>query len=340
MSLLIESTDCLLLDLDGTVYHGANPIPEAVQALSRVRAEHGEGSAHPVHSIYVTNNASRGPQTVAQALCGMGVECAPEDILTSAQAGVRLLAQKIPAGSAVFVLGTDSLKDLVREAGFRVVASADDQPAGVVHGHSPLTAWADLAEACLAINRGAVYVATNMDTTLPAERGMLPGNGSMVAALTSATGVVPESAGKPAGTMFFQAAQSVGSTRPLGVGDRLNTDIAGGVAAGMPTFMVLTGVSGHVDVVRAVPAQRPTYIAESMLALFEPAPASTPGPKPGWQVSVEQSVVKVEYVGAVEDVCAHDALLAACHAAWESGQEISSVVGVGDVAREVVSRWR
>ena len=153
------------------------------------------------------------------------------------------------------MVGAQSFKDLAAAAGLRVVASADDNPQAVVQGHNPETGWAQLSEAALAIQRGALYFASNLDSTLPAERGFLVGNGSMVAAVVNATGVSPSSAGKPEPAMFFLAAQSLGSTAPLAVGDRLNTDIAGGVAAGMPCLHVLTGVSKHEALLRATPAE-------------------------------------------------------------------------------------
>ena len=218
-----QDYDALLLDLDGTIWEGGRAIPGAVEGVI----------ASGLPAMYVTNNASRAPEAVAEQLRSIGLTAKDSDVLTSAQAAIEMVSDRIPAGSKVFVLGSPSFRALAEQAGFVVVDSADDAPIAVLQGHSPETGWAQLSEAALAIQRGAVYVASNLDTTLPQERGLMIGNGSMVAAVVSATGVVPDSAGKPGPPMFFSAAAKLGSSRPLAVGDRLNTDIAGGNAAGM-----------------------------------------------------------------------------------------------------------
>ncbi|WP_296139436.1 HAD-IIA family hydrolase [uncultured Corynebacterium sp.] len=352
---LIDRTDALLLDLDGTVYHGARPIPEAVSALNKARSH--------VGLKYITNNASRSPSAVAEALQEMGIPASEDEVLTSAQAGVTLLTSKIPAGSRVIVLGSDSLKELVSGAGFSVVTSADDRPAAVIQGHATTTGWPQMSEAALAINNGAVYVATNMDTTLPTERGLTVGNGSMIAAITTATGVTPDSAGKPAGDMFTQAAEELHSDRPLAVGDRLNTDIAGGVAAGIPSLMVITGISGHKDLLTADPAERPTYIAADMMALFDPVDNSMPGPKAGWKAELASDGVlqlssvdgevpggsSEESLGGADssqqarfsDRRSHDALLTAIAAAWEEGAPaVTQMTATDSTAQSVIDTWR
>ena len=143
-----------------------------------------------------------------------------------------------------------------------------DGPVAVVQGHSPQTGWPDLAEAALAIRSGALWVAANVDLTLPSERGLLPGNGSMVAALRAATNREPQVAGKPEPTLLNDALARGTFSTPLVVGDRLDTDIAGANAAGLPSLMVLTGVSTADDMVRAAVRERPDYIARrSALAL-------------------------------------------------------------------------
>jgi len=116
-------------------------------------------------------------------------------------------------------------------------------------------------------------VATNTDATLPSPRGPLPGNGAMVEAVAFATGARPETVGKPAPTLFRSAAQRAGASRPLVVGDRIDTDIAGAVAAGYDSLLVLTGVSSADDLVAAGPRQRPTYVGHDLGALAGPAVA-------------------------------------------------------------------
>ena len=241
MSSLAQDHDCLLLDLDGTVFRGHEPTPGAVDTLAVVRAR----------TLFVTNNASRGAAEVAQHLREMGFTAKPDDIVTSAQSAARLLQEQLQPGAAVLVVGTDSLAEEIRRVGLRPVRQWSDGPVAVVQGHSPQTGWSDLAEAALAIRGGALWVAANVDKTLPSERGLLPGNGAMVAALRTATDVKPQVAGKPEPTLLTDALARGTFHAPLVVGDRLDTDIAGAGAAGLPSLLVLCGVSTAVDTVRA-----------------------------------------------------------------------------------------
>lgn len=276
---LAAAHDAALLDLDGTVYEGGRAIPGAREAL----AEAG------LPMLFITNNASRAPGVVAAQLRDLGYAAEAADVMTSAQAAIEMARELIDPGAAVLVLGAESFRELAAEAGYRVVSSADDSPAAVLHGHSPDTGWAGLSEAALAIRAGAAYLASNLDTTLPVERGLLVGNGSMVAAVTSATGVAPRSAGKPEPAMFHRGAARLGATRPLAIGDRLNTDIAGGNNAGHATLMVVTGVSGHRETLLAAPGERPRYIGATMAALNEPAEHAAPGPQAGFTVTRDES---------------------------------------------------
>lgn len=258
---ILDDYDALLADLDGTVMEGRRPIDGAKEGLAGRRV------------MYVTNNASRSPQQVAEHLTDIGFPTSAEQVLTSAMAACDMAAAQVgmeqrrregrPAPKA-FVIGHDSFRDLAANAGFDVVHSADDNPDVVLHGHSPDNDWARLSEGALAIRAGAQYIASNLDTTLPSERGLLVGNGSMVAAVTSATGVTPHVAGKPGPAMFEVAARKLKARRPLAVGDRLDTDIAGGNAAGFDTLCTVTGVSGHWDILVAPVEQRPTFIAANM----------------------------------------------------------------------------
>lgn len=258
---LASDYDLLIFDLDGTVYQGGRPIEHAIDSINATQT--------PCH--YVTNNASRSPQRVADQLRSLGLYATAEDVLTSAQAVVTLAAEKCPAGACVYVVGSESLKELARRAGFMLANSADDSPVAVIHGHSPETGWTQLSEAALAIANGAIYLASNLDTTLPLERGLHIGNGSMVAAVTSATGVVPEAAGKPGPRMFQFAAERAHASSPLSIGDRLDTDIAGSVAAGIASLQVITGVSGHYAILNAPAKQRANFIAGDLRGLCDDA---------------------------------------------------------------------
>lgn len=256
--------DAVLADLDGTLIRGTEPVPGASDALER--------SGLPV--VYVTNNASRAPSATAAHLRDLGFAAEGSDVMTSAQAAVAMLGDHVPDGARVLVVGHDSFRELAGDAGYRVVLSADDDPQAVLQGLSRELTWADLAEGCLALRTGVPWIASNVDTTLPTERGLLPGNGSLVAALRAATDRAPLVAGKPAPGVLRAAADLVESSRPLVVGDRLDTDIEGAVAAGMPALMVLTGVHGVADLLEAPPHRRPTHLADDLGALAEPDAAS------------------------------------------------------------------
>ena len=308
---LLDEHDAVLLDLDGTVYRGGELLPGAKEAIDGVHALH-------VNVRYVTNNASKLARAVADHLTGMGLPADAVEVSTSAQAAAVVLADKLAPGSRVLVVGSAALETELDEVGLAPVRMHADQPDAVVQGHSPDTDWHNLAEACLAIREGALWVACNGDVTLPTERGELPGNGAMVAALRAATGLEPSIAGKPQRPLLDAAVASAGATRPLMVGDRLDTDIAGAVNAGMSVLMVLTGVNGPADLLSAPAGFRPDHLAADLSALHRPAADSVIGEQPSWQVSLEDRVLVLE---AKEDQPAEalSALRALCAAWWSTG---------------------
>lgn len=334
MTSLVEQHDCLLMDLDGTVFRGHEPTAGAVDTLADLAAR----------VLFVTNNASRSPADVAQHLRDLGFRAETDDVVTSAQAAAGLLAEQLPADAPVLVVGTDALADEVTQVGLRAVRLFADEPVAVVQGHSPQTSWPDLAEATLAIRAGAVWVAANVDLTLPSERGLLPGNGSMVAALRSATAREPQVAGKPQPTLMTNALDRGDFQAPLVVGDRLDTDIAGARASALPSLLVLSGVSTAEDTVRAVTAQRPDYLAADLRALTAPADALRIGPHPGWRVEVdldgEGAEVTVHSTG--EDTGDEVSVVrAAAHAVWNSaaeGRPLRLRAG-DDTARGAMQSW-
>ena len=226
---------------------------------------------------YVTNNASRRPATVAERLTGLGIPAAADEVVTSAQAAVRVLRSHVPPGSVVLVLGTQALADEVVEGGLRTVRSVADAGAdgvaAVVQGLSPDTCQRDLAEAAVALRAGAVWVAGNTDTTLPSARGPLPGNGAFVAALRLVTGLQPLVAGKPDPALHLESVQRVGARRPLVIGDRLDTDVLGAVRGGADSLLVLTGVTDRQTLLAAPRGSRPTYLSSDLRGLAEPHPA-------------------------------------------------------------------
>jgi glycerol 3-phosphatase-2 len=304
---LLAAYDAVLFDLDGTVYHGSRVIPGAPETVRAAR-EHGT----PVR--FVTNNASKAPDEVVAHLTGLGMPAETDEVHTSAQAGAQLLAERLEPGAEVLVVGTRALADQVALVGLKPVRKNASSVQAVVQGHSPDNTWAALAEACLAIRAGALWVACNVDATLPSERGLLPGNGSMVAALRTATDVEPLVAGKPQPLLFETAAKSAGAGHPLVVGDRLDTDIAGAVAAGLDSLVVLSGVATPKQLIEAIPAERGTYLAKDLTALTESAEDLKIGPRPGWSVTTRDGVLVA--TGDGDDL---DLLRALCHTAWETG---------------------
>lgn len=324
---VLDAYDSLLFDLDGTVWEGGRLLPHVQERINTA----------PVPIMYITNNASRGPEVVAEMLTELGIPTETNQVLTSAQAAVEFAQKQLQPGDPVYVLGSEAFKSLARQGGFIVVDSADEQPKAVLHGHNPEAGWPQLSEAALSIQKGAHYFASNLDTTLPMERGLMVGNGSMVAAVSAATGVTPHSAGKPEPAMFYSAAAKLESVRPLAVGDRLNTDIAGGVAAGMDTFHVLTGVSKQWALVRADAAERPTYVAADLSELDRPAAVLRPGAQGGFQARrVDDTIV---LSGGDGDALA--ALRTVLAVAWaDSGQFGGDVVAEGPAAERAVAEWR
>lgn len=263
----MKGHDAVLLDLDGVVYVGEHAVPGAPDALRRLRTA---GTS----VRFVTNNASRTPEQVADRLRAVGVDAYPVEVLGSATAAAGLLVTTVGLrpGTEVGVVGGRGLLDAVTAAGLRPVPVAvlTVAPAAMVQGFSPDLRWHDLAAASRWAQAGVPWVATNLDLTIPTAEGTAPGNGMLVACVAEAAGRQPDLvAGKPAPHLFLAAARSCGARRPLVVGDRLDTDIAGGRAAGFATALVLTGVHDLQDALDAEPALRPDRVLTGLADLWD-----------------------------------------------------------------------
>lgn len=314
---LQETFDAALVDLDGVAYRGPHAIPNAPAALQGARDA-------GMSLVFVTNNASREPYEVADHLTSLGIPTDPDEVLTAAQAVARLMAADLEPGASVLAVGGKGLRSALTELGFTLVVSAHDEPDAVAQGFVQDISWRDLAEAAYAVQAGARYFASNLDLTLPNERGIAPGNGSLVGAVVHATGVSPTSAGKPEPTMFHIAAASVTSERPLAIGDRLDTDLKGARAAGMPGLLVFTGVSSPADAVLATKDQRPSYIGEDLRCLSQAHPVPRrDGTK--WSVGAASAVVDGRRL--VVTGTGIDAVRAACAAAWAAADGGVSIDG-------------
>lgn len=328
MQTLTDHYDCLLLDLDGTLFRGHEPTPGAVDALDTVG----------VRMLFVTNNASRAAEEVAGHLRELGFTAVANDVVTSAQSAAHVLAGQLPDGARVLVVGTEALADEVALVGLKPVRTWAEEPVAVVQGHSTATCWADLAEAALAIRAGALWVAANVDRTLPTERGLLPGNGAMVAALRAATDAEPQVAGKPAPALMRDALARGDFHRPLVVGDRLDTDIAGANAAGLPSLMVLCGVSTAADAVHAVPDQRPTYLAADLRGLRADVATLAVAEHSAWDVVVDGHRVTVTATGA-DPGDELSVVRATARAVWEIDEPDVAVLAGDDAARAALAHW-
>lgn len=263
---LSRSHDVVLLDLDGVVYRGAQAVPHAVQCI---RAAVGQG----VHAAYVTNNASRTASEVAEHLNELGLQVRVEDVVTSAQAGAALICAVVPAGARVLAVGGDGVPVALAAEGLtpvrpRELAGGAPAVVAVLMGYGPDVGWADLAEVSYAVADGAAFYASNTDLTLPTGRGIAPGNGTLVAAVVTATGVTPTVAGKPYSPLLRQSIERTGARSPLVVGDRLDTDIEAANRLGLPSLLVLTGVTDVPVLLAAEPQHRPRYVAADLRGLL------------------------------------------------------------------------
>jgi glycerol-1-phosphatase len=307
---LIDSYDAVLFDLDGVIYLGPVAVPGAVAGITKL---HDRGTKIG----FVTNNAARPPAGVADHLAELGIPATAADIVTSAQAAAHLLVNRFGAGARILAVGGDGVIAALSEAGLVGVHSAEDHPVAVIQGYGFNLAWQELNEAAIAIQRGAHWVATNIDPTRPTDRGLVPGNGAAVAAVTMAVEAKPaEVAGKPYRPLLDDTVERLGARHPLFVGDRLDTDIAGAVNAGLDSMFVLSGSHRVEDLLAAMPGERPTFLGEDLRALLRPGLSVTQeraefrcGPATASVVD-GRLMVQTAGQGGIE------AIWAAAHATW------------------------
>jgi 4-nitrophenyl phosphatase len=249
----------LLLDLDGTVYRGSQAVPGAAAFLRRA-------AALGVEVLFLTNRSTRTPEAVAGHLQRLGIPARPEAVLTSALATVHLLEREAP-GARVFFVGEEGLERALASSSLEMT---DRDPDYVVVGFDRSFDYAKLAAASHWVREGAQLIATNPDRVLNTDDGLAPGNGALVAAVATAANAEAQVVGKPARPIFDAALRRLQAPpgAVLVVGDNLETDIAGGVQAGLATALLLTGVSTRADVERLPEgAARPHHIVEDFAAL-------------------------------------------------------------------------
>lgn len=294
---LSRGYDLAMLDLDGVVYIGPEAVPGAATHLAAARAD-------GVRLAFITNNASRPPELVAQHLRDLGVDASTDDVVTSAQAAAHLVSDRFGEGARVVCLGADGLRQALAGVGL-VPVGADDDAVAIATGYGPEVRWADIMRAAVRIRDGLPWVASNTDATFPAAFGVAPGHGVQVDMLRRFSGVDPVVAGKPERPLLDETVRRMGGRRPLMVGDRLDTDIEGARRAGFDSLLVLTGVTGLPELVAAPPQMRPTYVAPDLLGLLEAhsAPREDGGRQvlDGWSAEVVDGRLTVTGGGAAGD---------------------------------------
>jgi glycerol 3-phosphatase-2 len=315
---LIDGYDSLFADLDGVIYEGGKAIAHAIPTLVELKT-----AGLPL--AYVTNNSSRKPQTIADQISSYGIAVTPDEVVSSGQTGVELLSTLIEPGSKVLVVGGEGLRNYTEQAGFVLVADSTENPAAVIQGFSPDIGWNHLAEAAYAIQNGAKWVATNSDWTIPQERGIAPGNGTLISAVHTAVGQLPLVAGKPEVAIFETAKRRLDVSRPLFVGDRIDTDILGANRAGIDSVLVLTGISKAKELLATTAESNPTFVIEDLRELLLPYvhPKQT---KRGFRLrdaEVELLGNRVRVVTGQPNSI--DALRCACALIWNSGKAIHTL---------------
>lgn len=235
----LKELAALIIDMDGVLWHDNEPLPGLIEFFNLLRKKN-------IRFVLATNNASRTAEQFQEKLSSMGVTVSKEELLTSSQATALYLQDIASPGSTVFVIGEEGLKQPLREAGFKIVTGSSHY---VVCGMDRGLTWEKLAQATLNIRAGAIFIGTNPDTTFPTERGVVHGNGSVLALLKTASDIEPIIIGKPEPIMYQQAMIRLGTTKEntVALGDRLETDILGAKRAGIASIMVLTGISKLAD---------------------------------------------------------------------------------------------
>jgi HAD superfamily hydrolase (TIGR01450 family) len=266
---LVAAYDGVVCDLDGVVYRGADPVPDAPDALQDLKAR-------GIKVVYATNNASRVVAEVADHIAGLGAPATPDDVVSSAEAGAAQLARGLAPGSRVLALAGDGVAEALGRAGLQPVVPADcvegssEPVAAVLQGYGKDLRVRDFETAARLLGADLPWVATNDDATLPLPWGQSPGNGAYVDLLVVAVGRRPLVVGKPHPPLYRLALDHLGTdpARTLAVGDRLATDIEGAANAGLDSAWVLTGVDRPSDLVASDAA--PTYVVGSLSELLQP----------------------------------------------------------------------
>ncbi|WP_198586750.1 HAD-IIA family hydrolase [Glycomyces xiaoerkulensis] len=262
---LASAYDLALLDLDGVVYLLGQPIPESAATI-------GDLPVHDCEPVFVTNNASRSPETVAEALHGMDIPARADQILTSAQVVASGIVDRVGSGAKVLSIGSAALREALESAGL-ALADEPREAQAVAFGMTFDLTWRDLTAVTVAARSGALWAVANLDATLPTPDGPLPGSGALADAVSTALGRGPDLvAGKPRPPIYEAALARRPGGRAIMVGDRPDSDIEGANRAGIDSLLVFTGVVSPREALRLPPERRPTHLGWSIGALTETHP--------------------------------------------------------------------
>jgi 4-nitrophenyl phosphatase len=237
--MLSPTIKALILDMDGVLWKADAPIGNLPAIFDWIRAR-------GLKVAFATNNGSRTPEQYVERLAGFGVIVEPWQVVTSSLGVAHLLSQRFPAGGPIFAIGEAGVMFALRDKGFEPLSVEEAEKAQVVvMGIDRGISFPKMCEAALLVRRGVPFYATNPDRTFPTPRGEIPGAGAWISVIVTATGIEPIYAGKPAPYLLDLARERLGTAKEetLVVGDRLETDIAGGQGAGCPVALVLSGVS-------------------------------------------------------------------------------------------------
>jgi HAD superfamily hydrolase (TIGR01450 family) len=265
LSPLLARYDQLIIDLDGCVWLGDEPVEGSVEAIGQLR-DAGKRLA------FATNNSRRSGEDYVRKLWGMGIQASLADVVTVGGAMQHVLADT-RRGMSTFVIGTQAMVNHVTDAGLKVMNGTDLATRAdlvIVSGTEDVT-YDDLRVASLALRRGADFLATSRDPTYPMPEGLWPGTGALLAALETATDRQAAIVGKPEPQLFLTALERLGEGRTLVVGDRLASDVEAAKRAGLDAALVLTGDS-TAEEADAARDPRPVTVAENLFALV-----SSPG---------------------------------------------------------------
>jgi 4-nitrophenyl phosphatase len=263
----LDKVHALLIDLDGVLYRGRAPLPGASELFDFLRE-------HKISYLLVTNNSTLTREAFVERLAGFDIHVTPNEIMTSAVATAAYLRTLAPAGTKVNVVGESGLVHELERFGF-VMAGRDAEY--VVAGWDKTVTYEKLRVATLAIRDGATFVGTNPDKTYPMENDIIPGAGSILAALVAATDVEPIIVGKPEPIIIQRCLELIGTTpeETAMLGDRLDTDILGGQRAGTGTILVLTGISTREEAAAWQP--QPDLIVTDLTELIRQWESALPG---------------------------------------------------------------